>query len=136
MPVTHANSPTRDAMCNAVVGLVDQGSALASGRLQLSVDSGFTDVVVSVPLQNPAFAVASAGSGTSALNTGGGLSVVYSGGVTKTVNYFRFTDRDGVEVMRGTVSGPSGTGDMKLADNVIPDNTTITVTAFVYTTIP
>lgn len=133
MAVTHTTA-TRDAMCNAVVDRVDAGSVVAEGRLQLAVDSGFTDVVVSIVLQNPAYTAATAGA--AALNVGIGLSAVYGGGSTKTVNHFRFIDRDGNEVFRGTVSGPAGNGDVKLANNVVVTGTTLVINSYIYTTIP
>lgn len=134
MAITHAPG-TRDAMANAVVSRIDTGSALPSGLLQLSVDSGFSDIIVSLPLANPAFTPASGGSAAAGLNVGGGVSATYVG-ATKVANYFRFVDRDGNEVFRGTVSNPSGNGDMKLADNVITSGTLISVLSFIYTNIP
>ncbi|OPZ66168.1 MAG: hypothetical protein BWY85_00104 [Firmicutes bacterium ADurb.Bin506] len=136
MTITHYTT-TRDAMCNAVVGGIDLGTTLPNGRLQLSVNSGFTDIIVSIDLQNPAFAVSSGGAGSAAMNCPPeGLSAVYAGPDTKTANYFRFVNREGTEIFRGTVSSPTGQGDMRLADNVIPPGTTVIVTAFAYQTIP
>jgi hypothetical protein len=136
MTITHF-SATRDAMCNAVVGAIDIGGVLPNGRLQLSQNSGFTDIIVSIDLQVPAFAVSTGGAGSSAMNCPTeGLSAVYPGPTSKTANYFRFVDRTGAEVFRGTVSGPTGQGDMRVADNVIPPGTTVVITAFAYQTIP
>lgn len=135
MAVTHKDNPTRDAMANAVCSLVNAGSALPNGRLQLAVDSAFTDIVVAIDLLNPAFSTASAGSGTCSVN-GTPLSAVYGGATTKTIAYFRFVNRDGGEVFRGTVSAAAGSGDLRLADNVIPPGTTVTIVSFVYATIP
>jgi len=132
MTIQHS-ADARNAMVDAVTGRLNVGSLNASGRLQLAVDSGFADIVVSVILETTAFAPAVNGSAT--LNLGTGKSATYGGVSNKTVAWFRFVDRDNVEVWRGTVSGPTGQGDVKIASTLIQPGDKVSVPSYTYTTI-
>src|SRR5262245_57664491 len=113
MTIQHSTA-ARNAMINGpgVLALIDLGSLNPTGGLQLAVDSGFTDVVVTIAMETQAFNNPVGGS--AAMNLGSGKTATYAG-ANKNVAWFRFIDRDNNEVFRGTVSSPTGTGDIRIA---------------------
>ena len=113
-----------NAACNAVVDLVDQGSTYSTGFL--NIYSSDSTVMVHMPLSNPAFAPAS--DGTALANTITSAVCLADG----TASYFRFVDRDGTYVYGGSVTGNSGSGDMKLTSVSIPSGAVIFLSSAIY----
>lgn len=134
MTVQHSTA-ARNAMINGpgVLALIDTGSLNPSGGLQLAVDSAFSDVVVTIAMETTAFNPPVGGS--AAMNLGTGKTATYVG-ANKTVSWFRFINRDNVEVYRGTISGPTGTGDIRIASTFIQNGDKVTIPSYSYTMIP
>ena len=121
MAVQHSIA-ARNAVANAVVALVDQGSAYATGRLVI-FDQG-NNVISTLPLLLPSFAAAV--NGTCALT-----------GITNDANpvagaipyRYEIQNRNGNFVFRGSCAP---TGDMGVNGDAVPPASPATVTGFFY----
>jgi hypothetical protein len=111
------------AAANAVVDLIDEGSANTEGKIVIMTSSGVE--VATLLLSNPAFGaaangVASANAISNDASANGGSAAL-----------FKVVDRDETEVMRGT-AGTSGT-DMTLSATQVGAGAIVSLSAFTYT---
>jgi hypothetical protein len=113
----------RNAACDAVVDLIDVGSADANGDLVI-MTSGDAEVAT-LACSNPAFGAAATGVATADTisddtNATGGTAAL-----------FKFQNRDNAEVFRGSV-GTSGE-DLNLSSVTIGAGDTVSVSSFTVT---
>lgn len=113
----------RNAACDAIVDLIDVGSADANGDLVIMTSSDVE--VATLALTNPAFGAAATGVATAAAisddtNATGG-----------TAAKFKFQDRDNTEVLQGAVA-TSGS-DLNLTSVSIGAGDTVSVSSFTVT---
>jgi len=117
------STAARNAACQAIVSLVDAGTTNANGQL-IIMTAG--DVAVSTHnLSNPAFGAPVSGVATASAiaddtNAAGGTAAL-----------FKFVDRDGTEVFRGTV-GTTG-AELNLSSTSIPAGGTVQISSFTTT---
>ena len=121
MAVQHSIS-ARNALANAVVALIDQGSLYATGRVVI-FDSN-NNVISTLPFSVPAFAAAV--NGTCTANS---MSNDFSPVPGVTPSRFEAQDRNGNYVFRGTCSP---TGDLGDNGQAIPPSTPTSVTGLFY----
>ncbi len=119
------STPARDAAANGVVDLIDLGSGDAEGNLSMYQTSGDT-LLAKLPMTNPAFGASSTGVATASAITDDS-----SADATGTAGYFRLNDRDGGEVVRGSI-GTSGQ-DLNLNTVSITVGGTVSVPSLTYT---
>ena len=89
-----------NAMCNALVDLIDAGTGIPTGAVEIRTAGG-TTLLATLLMANPAFGAAAAGVATAATIADG--SIVATG----TAAIARLVDRDGVTVFEMDV-GTSG----------------------------
>lgn len=113
------STAAKNAAADAVVDLVDAGSAAAQGTLQIRTASGGT-LLVEIDLDNPAFGAAAAGVATL-------LGVPLTGTAVASGNaaWADVVDRDGTIVYSGTVTVTGGGGDFIIDTVAIQTNDTI-----------
>jgi hypothetical protein len=111
----------KNAACNAVVDLVDQGSFLSAGRLTLYGSDGSS--IATLPLSYPAFMDSTDGTAQT--------WPIYDATATRdaTATSFWISDRDGTRVYGGSVSNMSGSGDLKLNSNVLFHDSTVVISS-------
>jgi hypothetical protein len=110
----------RNAACNAVVGLVNTGSALASGRLNIcSADSS---LLVSLPLSLPAYRDAT--DGTCVANPISDSTVLRDG----TAALYYVWNRDQTTVWTGSVVPTGHIGDLRLNSISLEQDSTVVIT--------
>lgn len=124
MAITHPTN-VRDAMCNAVVDLVDVGAGTAN--LVFWLTDGTTEVATLDNLPNPAFGASSSGT-ASAL--GLPWTDTSATGNASPVAKFTIEDRDGNPVILGEVS-TSGS-DINLSSTTIAATDQVSLTALTY----
>jgi hypothetical protein len=115
------STAARNAACDAVVDLVDQGSGAGKVRIR----AGST-TLVDITLADPAFGSASAGVATAASLPKSGTAVA-----SGTADGFQVLDSDNNVLWSGT-AGTSGT-DMILDNTSIASGQTVNLTAFTHT---
>jgi hypothetical protein len=114
----------RNAMCDALVDLVDGGTTDTTGDLVI-MTSGDVEVATLSWTATPAFGASSAGVATmNAIND----DTSATGG---TAALHKFQDRDNVEIFRGNVA-TSG-GDLNLSSLAIGATDTVSVSAYTVT---
>lgn len=115
------------AACNAVVDLVDAGSAVSQGyiKIQTSGDSDLVTINFDTP---PAFGAAANGVATLNNTPKSGTA---SG--TGTAAKYRVYDRDNTEVWQGTCSAPAGGGDLELDSLSITSGQDVYINTFTHT---
>ena len=116
---------TRNAACNAVVDLVDGGSAHPHGILRIGTTAMGT-ILAQLDMSNPAFGNAAVGVATAAA-----ISDDTSADNTGTAAAFDLIDRDAVQVMQGSV-GTSGQ-DINLNTVSITAGDTVSITSLTVT---
>lgn len=122
------STAARNAACNAVVDLIDAGSG--AGNLKL-YNSGETDLLCEITLNDPAFGDAAAGVAT--LDAGSGLSGTGESGVSANAVVGKFCDSDDNVVLEVDV-GATGSGAVIELDSVtIVDGATVTITSGTFT---
>lgn len=123
MAVTKS-SDAQNAACDAIVDLIDGGSASPYGLLIIqTIDS---TALSSHRLSNPSFG--DAVDGTSSAN------LIYDATcqVDGTAKYFNFYDRDGTFVWGGGVTGPGGGGELELTSVSLPVDSTVSISSTQY----
>ncbi len=123
---TTLSTAARDAACNAVVVLVDQGSG--AGKIRLK--SAGAVVIAEVAFDDPAFGSASAGVALalSVPLAGAGITAAGVGTVATT---FDVTDSDNNVLWSGAVG--NGSGELSLDNVTIADTQVISITSFSHT---
>lgn len=118
------SSDARNAACDAVVDMIDDGTSLAYGTLKiLTYDS---TVITSLQLSVPAFGDAS--DGTAIANTIYDNTAFIDG----TAALFDFYNRDATWVWGGDVTLPGGGGVMELSSLGMPKDTTVSISSARY----
>lgn len=131
MAITHSTA-VRNAATDAVVDLIDAGTTNPQGTLQIAQDAGFTTILATIDLANPAFGAASGGTATAA-----GLPVSDSAAdATGTAAYWRVLDRDNGQVLSGTATATGGGGDLELVSTALTAGEPVEITGFNYTALP
>lgn len=115
----------QNAACNAVTRLVDLGSDNSSGRLNIYGWDASTILAI-LPLPIPAFQ--SAVDGTAVSNLISDSTTINDG----TASFFGVLNRDASTVWTGTVSDFAGSGDLKINDVNILQDSSITITSMIY----
>lgn len=119
------STAAKNAAVDAVVDLLDAGSADANGDIKI-YDSG-DNLLATLQCTNPAFGAAASGVATAAAITGAAATA------TGTADYFTACDRDNTEIFRGDV-GESGSGHACILNTVnIVSGEDVSITAFTYT---
>lgn len=106
----------RNAVLNTIISLIDNGSVLDTGYIQIrtgprpaSVDSAATGVLlITANLSNPSFQPVANGQSLAYVITP--TSVVLSDG---TAAWFRLYNRDNLAILDGDISDAEGDGDLK-----------------------
>ena len=119
------STPARNAACNAVVGLVDEGSAFANGALNLYRSD--SSVLASLNFSVPAFMDST--NGIALANTISDATAILDG----TAIRFSVLNRDRSSIYDGTVSGPGGGGDLILNPVSMLHDTTISIVSASFT---
>ena len=124
MGITLTNA-TASAACDAIVDILDTGSADAQGDL-VFMTSGDVEVAI-LALSNPAFGAASNGVATANsisddTNATGG-----------TVALFKMQDRDNTEIFRGTVTATGGGGDIEMSSLIVGATDTVSISSMTAT---
>lgn len=114
---------TRNAACNAVVDLIDNGTSL--GKLKIYVSGGATLLCTNL-FANPAFGDASTGVATANAIANG------TAGNTGTAAEAKITDGADTDVITGLVVG-SGSGDINLNSVSITSGDVISITSMTCT---
>lgn len=117
------STAARNAACNAIVDLIDAGSADANGDLQFQT-AGAAEVAT-LEFANPAFGAAATGVATANAIT----SDTDAAGGTTTQAVFR--DRDNATVLTATV-GTSG-ADINLSSTTVGASDTVSVSSLTVT---
>jgi len=124
MALTHSTT-ARSAAGDAVVDLVDTGSATTTGKILIK-DSSSTTVATLVWAATNAFSSATDGVATmNAIQS----DTAAAGGNAAT---FHFVNRDGTEIFRGTISTSTATADLALTSTVIGAGDTVTISSLTY----
>jgi hypothetical protein len=124
-------------MCNLLVDGIDLGTTAAGGSLRIfegalpaDTDTAITTqpLLVEFTLPNPSFgdAVASGVGATATANTVPTVPATASGGDPNPL-FFRIFDRDDNPVIDGDVSGPTGTGALKIDATEIIQNVNVSI---------
>lgn len=119
---------TRNAACDAIVGLVDDGAG--AGTLELkSADSPVagTNEVATLTFSDPAFGNAAAGVATNNTITDDSNA---AGGTAATFTIF---DSDSNSIFRGSVTATGGGGDIEISSVAIGASDTVEVSSLTVT---
>jgi hypothetical protein len=133
---------TAIARCDALVDQLDAGSSETEGYVNIytgtqpaagdAAASG--TLLVTIPLQNPAFGAASdQDPGAQASMNGTPSGVASVGGGPLTAGWYRAFDRDDNPVCDGSVSESGGGGEMIIDNDSVADAATVTITAWTHT---
>lgn len=124
MALTHTTA-AKNAIADALVDLLDAGTTDANGDLVI-MTSGDVEVAT-LPLSNPAFGNAASGQATANSITDDSSA---TGGVAA---LFKLQNRDNTEVVRGTVTGSGGGGDIELSGGTtIGAGSTVSMSSLTY----
>ena len=126
--VTHVNA-VRTTMGNAAVDAIDAGTTDTTGDL-IIMDSADSAIARLSWTATPAF-----GNTTSGVATMNAINDEASA-LGGTAALFKFQDRDNGEVMRGTVTGSGGGGDIELSSVNISPGDTVSISSLTYTATP
>lgn len=121
------STAARNAACNAIVDLLDVGSANAQGTLRIGTTSMGT-TLAELNLSNPAFGNASTG-----VATASAISDETAAPATGTAAEYLMLDRDLGTVWSGDVTATSGGGDIELDSTAITTNAIVSITSFTVT---
>lgn len=124
MAITEALT-VRQQKTDLVVDLLDLGTAGANGTIGYLNSSNTT--LATGNLANPAAGDAD-GSAISTFNAIGNAQVTTAGTISK----FRLYDRDGTQLIEGTVTGISGGGDIEITDTDVSVNELIQTDSLTY----
>lgn len=122
--ITHTTT-VRNGLADYVVDLLDVGATNPEGWLVI-MTSGDVEVAT-LPMSNPAFGAAAAGVATASAITD---DTSATGG---TAALFRLNDRNGTEILRGSVTATGGGGDIELSTVIIPAAGTVSISSLTYT---
>jgi len=123
MALTHT-TPSRNAVADACVDLVDAGVADPQGDL-VFMTVGDVNVAL-LNMSNPAFGSAAIGVATAAAIADDPSA---AGG---TIAKFKLQDRDNAEILQGSVTATGGGGDIELSSVVIAATDSVAMTSLSY----
>lgn len=126
MSISHATA-TRNALAAATAARVDLGTGAANGSIQFATSNAFTTILATCQFSNPAFGAPAAGQVTA-----NAIASDTNAAGTGVATSFRALDRDGNEVLRGTVSVPGGGGDAQISNVNISAGDRVDVPSFIY----
>jgi len=115
------STDAKNAACNSIVDLLDQGSDTSNGLLNLYDYDGTT--ISSLSLSYPAFMDSTDGT-AQAWPISDSTAYIDATAIT-----FEMIDRDGTWVYGGSVSGLSGDGDLKLNSAYITKDSTVSISS-------
>lgn len=118
------SSDARNASCNSVVDLIDDGTSFAYGSLQIKTYD--STVITALQLSNPAFKDAS--DGTAVANDIYDNTAFIDG----TASLFDFYSRDGSWVWGGDISLAGNGGIMELNSLIIAKDDTVSISTAKY----
>lgn len=132
---TRIPTASRNAACNALVDLLDGGSA--GGHVEIRTGSQPADpnsaatgtLLVDINLSDPAFGAASVGVATADITPALTAEAIATG----TAGWFRAYDSNDVPVLDGSCSSTGGTGDCTLNTTSIVDGVDVTITSWTVT---
>lgn len=120
----------QNAAVNAVTALIDAGAGPGTLRIYSGAAPGDADtaptgtLIVTITLQDPAYAAASAG--TAALDVTPALSGTAV--ATATAGYFLIEDSNGVNIMMGDITALGGGGELEIDDVTISTSQVVNLT--------
>lgn len=117
------STKARNAACDAVVDLADEGAA--AGKLKIK-DAGV--LLCTITLGDPAFGAAATG-----VATASGLPLSGVGVAAGDADNFDVTDSDDEVMWSGTVTATGGGGDLQLDNVSIAVDQNVNVTAWTHT---
>ena len=111
----------KNAACNAITDLIDQGSFLSSGRLTLYATDGSS--IAALPLSYPSFMDATDGTAQA--------WPIYDATVTRDASAVNFwmSDRDGTRVYGGSVTDDDDFGDLRLNTTWLTHDSTVAISS-------
>lgn len=130
MSLTHV-AAVRNSLATIVSTAVDNGSTNPNGQIQIATSSAFSTILSTLQFANPSFGSASAG-----VITANAIAPDTNAANTGTAANFRLQDRNGTEVLRGTVTATGGGGDIQLSSTSITAGDTVSITSMTYTASP
>lgn len=137
MAVVHLSTATRNAMCNAAVQAVDQGSAAGTVKLYTATQPASANTAVSsqtllatFTLDDPSF-----GSSSSGVATLGGTPRTTTGVAAGTATWFRCESNGGstLTIFDGTVTATGGGGALELNTTTISNGVSVSITSGTFT---
>jgi len=117
------STAAKNGSVDGVTALVDGGTTNATGDIVIKDAS--SNILVTIDLQNPAFATAASGSASA-----NGLPLSGTVSVAGTAASFDLRDRDNAVVFSGTVTATGGGGDMELSNTTLAVNDTVSLNSF------
>jgi len=117
------STAAKNGSVDGVTALVDGGTTNATGDIVIKDAS--SNILVTIDLQNPAFAAAASGSASA-----NGLPLSGTVSVAGTAASFDLRDRDNTVVFSGTVTATGGGGDMELSNTTLAVNDTVSLNSF------
>lgn len=130
MSLTHAVA-VRTAVANLITAAINAGSVGPAGTLEFATSPAFTTILATLTFSATAFGAASNG-----IATANPIAPDTAADATGVCGAFRIKDRDGNEVLRGTVSPMGGGGDIQLSSVNISVGDTVSLTSLIYTACP
>lgn len=122
MAITHATA-TRNAIADLVADAHDAGA----GAGELLIRDGSNNVLVTIPLADPAFGAASSGAVAATVPRG---AVATASG---TAANFITRDSNGTQILAGSVTAGGGGGDITLSSTSITSGEAVIIDALTYT---
>lgn len=130
MSLTHT-AAVRSAIADLVTAAINAGSVGPAGTLEFATNSSFATILAVLTFSATAFGAASAG-----VATANAITADTAADATGTCTAFRIKNRDGTEVLRGTVTAMGGGGDIQLSSVAISAGDIVSLTSLVYTACP
>jgi len=127
MPL-NKSTEAKNAACNAIVDMIDDGSSMPYGTLRIFDSS--SNLISSLRLSNPAFNDAIDGTST--------VDFIYDSTAVAdgTASEFGFYNRDSTWIWGGDITLPGNGGVMELSSLSIPTDTTISISSPVRYIVP
>jgi hypothetical protein len=127
---TRLSTATRNTACDAVVDLLDGGSAAGTIKIYTGAqpaaanDAATGTLLVTITLADPAFGVANTGAAALA-----GTPLSATAGASGVAGWARFADSTGATVLDGSVTATGGGGQVELATTTISSGVTVQITS-------
>lgn len=128
---TRISTAARNAACNAVVDLVDAGSAAGEIEVRTGTqpatpnDAATGDLLLTFTLNDAAFG--NAATGVATLDVDPALTA--TGADDGTAGWFRLLDSDANAILDGSVTGEGGGGQLELSTTTVSVGLEVTITS-------